>query len=167
MIFPGFENIEIINKIRDRYDPLSKLIRPHITLVFPFESDISNSELNAHMRTALSGCKPFDLEMRGFSASVEPWSNYIFLNVTAGLQNLFELSKNLYTGILDKFKPDYYKDRYCPHLTVGNLDKMADYKAILKNLENENAQFITRVDRVNAEIIGDDNSSKNEMTISL
>ena len=40
MIFPQFNNIEIIDGIRDRYDPLAKLVRPHITLVFPFESEM-------------------------------------------------------------------------------------------------------------------------------
>ena len=42
MIFPQFKNIEIINEIRNRYDPLAKLVRPHITLVFPFENEMSN-----------------------------------------------------------------------------------------------------------------------------
>jgi hypothetical protein len=43
MIFPQFKNIEIINEIRNRYDPLAKLVRPHITLVFPFENEMSNA----------------------------------------------------------------------------------------------------------------------------
>lgn len=30
MIFPDFENIEEIDKIRNKYDPLAKLVRPHI-----------------------------------------------------------------------------------------------------------------------------------------
>jgi 2'-5' RNA ligase len=42
MIFQQFKNIEIINEIRNRYDPLAKLVRPHITLVFPFENEMSN-----------------------------------------------------------------------------------------------------------------------------
>lgn len=45
MIFPKFNNIEIINNIRSKYDPLSLLVLPHITLVFPFELEISNKEL--------------------------------------------------------------------------------------------------------------------------
>lgn len=40
MIFPDFENVEIIDNIRDKYDPLAKLIRPHITIVFPFDMEI-------------------------------------------------------------------------------------------------------------------------------
>ena len=45
MIFPDFENMEIIDSIRGKYDPLAKLVRPHITLVFPFENEMSNEEI--------------------------------------------------------------------------------------------------------------------------
>lgn len=48
MIFPEFENMSVINGIRDKYDPLAKYVRPHITLVFPFQSDISSIELKKH-----------------------------------------------------------------------------------------------------------------------
>ncbi|CEK32658.1 2'-5' RNA ligase superfamily (plasmid) [[Clostridium] sordellii] len=34
MIFPKFNNIEIINKIRKQYDPLFEKVQPHITLIF-------------------------------------------------------------------------------------------------------------------------------------
>ena len=46
MIFPEFDNIDIIDEIREKYDPLSELVRPHITIVFPFEMDITNEELS-------------------------------------------------------------------------------------------------------------------------
>jgi len=167
MVFPDFENIDVIDKIRDKYDPLSKFVKPHITLVFPFRSDISSNELNVHIKTVLSGCKPFDLTMRGFTASVEPLSNYLFLNVVRGLQNLYQLSGRLYTGILEKYKADIYKETYCPHLTVGNLDKKEDYEAILSDLKNEKATFTTFVSCVSVEIIGGGKSSEIEMTIPL
>ena len=46
MIFPEFRNMNVIDSIRIKYDPLTKLVRPHITLVFPFDSDMSNDELS-------------------------------------------------------------------------------------------------------------------------
>ena len=61
MIFPQFENIEIIDEIRDRYDPLAKLVRPHITLVFPFESEMTNDEIEEKLTSSLKGVKPFEL----------------------------------------------------------------------------------------------------------
>ena len=42
MIFPEFDNIEVIDKIREQYDPLANFVRPHITIVFPFDSERSN-----------------------------------------------------------------------------------------------------------------------------
>lgn len=41
MIFPEFENIDVINDIRKKYDPLANLVLPHITLVFPFDSEFN------------------------------------------------------------------------------------------------------------------------------
>jgi len=41
MIFPEFENIDNINDIRKKYDPLADLVLPHITLVFPFDSELT------------------------------------------------------------------------------------------------------------------------------
>lgn len=35
MIFPSFENMKLIDSIREKYDPLAKLIRPHLLLFFP------------------------------------------------------------------------------------------------------------------------------------
>ncbi len=32
MIFPQFDNIDVINGIRNKYDLLAKLIKPHITV---------------------------------------------------------------------------------------------------------------------------------------
>ena len=53
MIFPKFENIHIINNIRKKYDPLSDFVEPHITLVFPFEDELSNEELRLYLKEAL------------------------------------------------------------------------------------------------------------------
>ncbi len=121
VVFPNFQNIDMIEDIRDKYDPLRNFIRPHITLVFPFESDISSFELDTHVRNTLANYGPFNLVMQGFTASVEAESNYLFLNVTDGLQNLYQLSRGIYTGILAKYQSETYKERYCPHITVGNL----------------------------------------------
>ena len=46
MIFPDFEQMEIIESIREKYDPLYQLVKPHITVVFPFDMDVSNEELS-------------------------------------------------------------------------------------------------------------------------
>ena len=59
MIFPEFAHTEQIDNIRNRYDPLAELVRPHITLVFPFESFMSDEELAEILETRLQSIKPF------------------------------------------------------------------------------------------------------------
>ncbi len=53
MIFPQFENIDIIDEIREKYDPLANHVRPHITLVFTFESSLTSIELKEHLEKCL------------------------------------------------------------------------------------------------------------------
>ena len=65
MIVPEFENMEIIDRIREKYDPLAQLVRPHITLVFPFENQMSNSEIAEVLERRLKNIKPFHLVMKG------------------------------------------------------------------------------------------------------
>ena len=44
LIFPKFNNMDIINNIRNKYDRLANLINPHITLAFPFKIEMSDEE---------------------------------------------------------------------------------------------------------------------------
>ena len=50
LIFPKFDNVEIIQEIRKKYDELYSIIPPHITLAFPFNDDISNDELKENFK---------------------------------------------------------------------------------------------------------------------
>ena len=67
MILPKFLNIDIINDIRKKYDPLASLVSPHITLAFPFDSKMTNEDLKMHLEECLNDIKPFTLELVGFS----------------------------------------------------------------------------------------------------
>lgn len=81
MIFPDFENIEEIDKIRNKYDPLAKLVRPHITIVFPFDIEMSNDDLSQILDTRLNGIEPFEIELQGFSKCQDRFGNYLFLEL--------------------------------------------------------------------------------------
>lgn len=65
MIFPEFNNMKIIDEIRERYDPLASHVRPHITLVFPFYSDINSDKLKEHIEHVLSEIRPFKIALKG------------------------------------------------------------------------------------------------------
>ena len=71
MIFPEFDNIDSIDKIRSKYDPLAELVRPHVTLVFPFESDMTDNEIRSILESRLQDIRPFDLTLQGFSKYID------------------------------------------------------------------------------------------------
>lgn len=84
MIFPDFDNMEVINRIREKYDPLANLVNPHITIVFPFESKISNKELSHILDKRLYGIKPFEIELQRISKCKDKFGNYLFLDIIKG-----------------------------------------------------------------------------------
>lgn len=110
MIFPEFNNGQIIDKLRGQYDPLAEHVRPHITLVFPFVSDIKTSELKEHILSALSGTTPFEVTLRGI-IPVNSFAKYLFLTIVKGSEELIELHKRLYTGILEDYFPEWLKGK--------------------------------------------------------
>lgn len=76
MIFPEFENIEEIEEIRRKYDPLAKHVKPHITLVFPFRSHIEKNDLLNHIDKVISDISPFKLKMSGITGHKDKFGNY-------------------------------------------------------------------------------------------
>ena len=50
LLFPKFDNMDIIEKIRKDSDKLYGIIQPHITIVFPFIDEISDDDLIKNVR---------------------------------------------------------------------------------------------------------------------
>lgn len=63
VIFLNGTVIDEIEKIREVHDPLFGLIPPHITLVFPFESDVSNGILRDHIIESIQGIESFYINL--------------------------------------------------------------------------------------------------------
>ena len=114
LIFPKFKNINKIQELRNKYDPLANLIAPHITIVFPFSDNISNEELIKRLTNFLKNFRPFTIVFKGISLSED---NYIFLNCMKGDQEIIELHNEFYKQIL----PSHFKKsiKYIPHITLG------------------------------------------------
>lgn len=55
LLFLNNMSINKIENIRHKHDPLFGLIPPHITIVFPFKSNISNDELKSHIFNVSKG----------------------------------------------------------------------------------------------------------------
>ena len=114
MIFPEFENIGFINELRNKYDPLADKVHPHITLVFPFESDLTTSEVYRAIDNCLSTMQPFQIEARELSTS----GRWLFIDIKNGTDVLSSVHNALYENGFSKYKPVWLRE-YKPHITVG------------------------------------------------
>lgn len=151
MIFPKFSNMEIIDRIRRNYDPLADLVRPHITLVFPFHSDIADAELGSHIENAISGIRPFSLQLTGIFKQEDAFGNYLFLDVKEGKKQLIQLHDRLYSGALSSFSSEI---PYSPHMTLGNLENRNALRAAYEAVKSISESFYTVADTISVEKIG-------------
>ncbi|WP_027626340.1 2'-5' RNA ligase family protein [Clostridium lundense] len=167
MIFPKFNNGHIIDKIREQYDPLANHVRPHITLVFPFDSDIKTTELKEHISTVLSDITPFEIFLNGITPT-NNFGKYLFLNIQKGSEEIIEIHKRLYTGILENYCPDWLKGKtFLPHMTIGNFDNEEKFQIAIKDTRNITDSFKTIVNEISVEIIDENEDSIIELNIPL
>ena len=147
LIFPNFKNIDKIQKIRTKYDPLANLVSPHITIAFPFSDNISNEELIRKLNNLLKDFDPFTIIFKGISLSKD---NYIFLNCIQGKQKIIQLHDKIYEQIL----PSHFKNsiKYIPHVTLGKTSN-------IQELSSFNYEFKTTVDEISIESIGEHKES--------
>lgn len=155
MIFPHFDNIEIINNIRIKYDPLALLVKPHITLVFPFALDLSNEELKIIITEAIDSMNPFEIELSGYSKHQSNDGNYLFLDIVKGYEEVINLHNCLYDKLLALKKPH----NYIPHITIGKLKTIKDMEEAFASIINIRANFKGRVEVVSVEKIGNNGES--------
>lgn len=167
MIFPKFENGQIIDEVREKYDPLANHVKPHITLVFPFDSNIETNELKQHISSVLAGCKPFEIILHKITPA-ESFRKYLFLNVGKGSREIIELHKRLYTGILQPYFPEWLKeDTFVPHMTVGCFDCDENFKTAIDETRNIDDLFETIVDEISVEIIDENEDSLIELNVPM
>lgn len=142
LIFPKFDNIDVINNIRKKYDRLANLVAPHITLAFPFKDEISNEQLINQLSSLLKNYSPFEVTFKGVSLTND---NYILLNCSKGSDKILKLHNEIY----EKLIPNHFKKSipYTPHITLGQADN-------LDNFKNFNEEFTTLIDEVSIEFIG-------------
>lgn len=147
LIFPKFDNMRIIDKIRNKYDRLSNLVVPHITLAFPFNDKISNEDLISKLSALLKKHSHFKVTFKGISLSDD---NYILLNCVKGNHEILKLHDDIYEKII----PSHFKKsiKYIPHITLGQADNLKDFS-------NFNYEFTTIINEVSIEFIGSNEES--------
>lgn len=148
--------METIDNIRNKYDPLAKLVRPHITLVFPFKSQISNEELIQILNTRLMSIKSFELKLGGISKQEDALGNHLFLDVLQGMEELCYIHKILYDNELKEFDLGL---PYLPHMTIGKLPTAQLLENAFNDIKSMDNTFRTIVNKVSVEMIGDNEES--------
>ncbi|MDQ0148126.1 2'-5' RNA ligase family protein [Eubacterium multiforme] len=156
MIFPEFKNIDVINNIRKKYDPLADLVLPHITLVFPFDSEITNEELSLYLKECLSDIHQFEVQLEGFSKQENKYGNYLFLNVVQGMGIIKNIHDMLYKDKLKEFDLGY---EYIPHMTVGKLSSAELLDKAFDDVSKCNDKFSTVIKKISVEMIGEHEES--------
>jgi len=113
-------NTSALQFVRDKYDPTAALIRPHVTLVFPFSTAALDQyaiiDLIDHISSCAAHIEPFDAH---FSRTDLSWDQWLFLVADAGRDRLVLLHDQLYTGML---RPLLREDiPFVPHISLGYL----------------------------------------------
>ncbi len=114
--FPDTDALEIIEAIRQRFDPQVRLIAAHITLVFPFQSSDSLGAIRSHVAKVAASTAPFRVYLAGVRIGD---GEYLYLDIDEGRENVIALHQQLYTGPLAGVMSA--ERLYEPHVTIGRI----------------------------------------------
>jgi 2'-5' RNA ligase len=163
MIFPRFDNIEVIDQIRKQYDPLTGLVKPHITVVFPFSLEWDRSSIERKMKEALNHFKPFSLLMTGISKEISNRGCYLFLNISQGKEKIQQISRLLYENLFGQGQAILVE----PHMTIGKFGNPDELALVYDHVISMTDVFSTIVDCISVEIIGENDESIIEIEYHL
>ncbi|MDA1904523.1 MULTISPECIES: 2'-5' RNA ligase family protein [Bacillus] len=162
LVFLNNMSIDKIEDIRQKHDPLFGLIPPHVTIVFPFKSNISNDELQSHILNLSKGIGKIEIEFANRITSV---GNYLFLEVEEGKEQIEELHDLLYTGPLIQFLKEDIP--YTPHVTVGRKENAELAAEVAKDIHSLPETLQCVIDRISVERIGENGESIIEFEVPL
>ncbi len=157
IIFPQFDNIDKIQNIRNRYDELSQILPPHITLAFPFKIDLKSDEMRIKLSDICKKYNRFKIKCKGISFIKDEKINkyYIFLNIVEGNDIIRNISIDIYNKLLNKD----LAYNYIPHITLGSVDEIV-------NLDLNDC-FETEICKIAVETIGNNEKSFIDFYVTL
>jgi 2'-5' RNA ligase len=130
VIFVSEEAERAIGEPYQRCNPIASHVRPHLTLLFPLETELQSSDVYAHFESVTSQVEIFDIRLNG--VRLRPEDLLIYLGVSEGAEELHFLHRGLYRGhferFLDSTRPFY------PHLTVGRFETEAEMSSAYEEL---------------------------------
>lgn len=161
-LIPEFSNSQSIDALRCKYDPLVHKISPHVTLVFPFESDLTVEVLTKHVIQSTMDIKPFRFVLAGATGTAD---GYLFMNVKVGNDEVIQLHDKLYTGILKPFLNRSLT--YTPHVTIGRTSDKRTFACALAETEHWNDIFETTIHDIVLETIDEHGNSMVDCKLPL
>ena len=162
LLFLGEAQIDEIEAIRKKHDPLFGFIQPHITLVFPLESALSNDELRAHIARKLEGVHPIEVELID---CISHEGDYLFLRIEKGREQIRKLHDELYKGPLAKFLRSDIP--YIPHVTIGRKENEKRAIEIAEKMPRLSTRLQCILEKVSVECIGEGGESIIEFEVEL
>lgn len=156
----GNELVEI-EQIRQQFDPLALEIKAHITLVFPFKSNLTTKALHAHIQQATQGISPFPVQLQTITGQD---GRYLFLNVKQGKNQLIALHDKSYSDIL---KPYRHSFDYLPHVTIGRFQDERTFRKAFTAVQYIDTMWQTLIQNISIVLIGDNTNDTQEMIVTL
>ncbi|MGG0187611.1 2'-5' RNA ligase family protein [Bacillus rhizoplanae] len=162
LLFLSNNDLEEIEAIRRKHDPLFGLISPHITLVFPFVSEVPNECLKKHIETIVGNMNSFHITLNPVVTNSE---EYLFLLIEEGKEDIIELHNKLYTDFLQPFL--HKEIPFLPHVTVGRKGDKEQAFDVIKNLHPFRDTMRFTIDKITVESIGENEESIIEFEVQL
>lgn len=159
---PDFKNRQLIDAVRERFDPSAKYVPPHIVLVFPFQSDMPAEDLARHMQQSLAGVAAFQIILQGITGFAD---RFLLMNVKIGNDELIFTHDKLYGGPLAK----YFQPRYTffPHLGVGFVPEVKDFMNVVHSLAGARDEIIGTIKTIAVQRIFEDKPPEIELRHEL
>jgi len=140
VIFVSEQVEKAISQVYNKYNPISFYVRPHLTLLFPLETELHLADICAHFGSIVSETDRFSVHFDGLK--LRPENLLIYLDVSEGAEVLHFLNRRLYSGVFEEFL-DVNRPFY-PHLTLGHFETEVDMNRGYEELKNfdPNLDFI-------------------------
>jgi len=122
--FPAFAGMEKIEQFRREHDPVADRIAAHVSLVFPFPTQLTALQVETHVRRIVSKWPPIPVTFRRVRTEA---NEFVFLMVSRGRASIVALHDRLYTrSLAAHLRRDL---SYEPHITIARHADFATLEA--------------------------------------
>lgn len=152
-IIPEFFSDKLINNIRLKYDPLYKIEKPNINILYKTKTILSTSELSNKLTSLLKNITPFKLLLSGVNKISNGNDNLIVLNTVLGDKEIINIHK-----ILNNFfNPSYEESTFIPFMVLGRLKTNKELSIAYNQLKDNADLFTTIINKLSIEFCDSNN----------